>query len=123
MGGHTRKDTEHLSLGKGNIHMPRWTASDGKEKDWVVSEGKFYERCKNWRGPVHNGKFCDQKLKEKSNTTENWIKHEGTKFNGIPKYENPITPINSYKDQCQFHMIQNGMWDIFYIPDPRNAAK
>ena len=38
-------------------------------------------------------------------------------------YGKNTTPIKKYKDQCLLHMIQNGMWDIFYIPYPRNAAK
>ena len=43
--------------------------------------------------------------------------------NGIPREGKPAIPINSYKDQCHEHMIRDGMWDFFYLPDPRNKEK
>ena len=97
----------------------RW---DVKEKDWVVSKGRLNEIYQNWSSPIHNVQFCGQNLKEKSNTKYNCNKYEGTKFNGIPKDEKPTIPIKSYKAKYQVHTIQNGMGDIFYIPNPRNEA-
>ena len=32
-------------------------------------------------------------------------------------------PIKSYKDQCSEHMINNGMWGVFSLSDPRNKEK
>ena len=72
---------------------------------------------------MHHGQLSGQKLKENSNTEDKCTNYDVTKFNGIPKYGNTTIPIKSYKDQCKLHMIQNGMWDILYITDPRNAAK
>ena len=45
---------------------------------------------------------------------------------GFPSLGMPLNlaiPIKSYKDQCREHMINNGMWDVFSIPDPRNKEK
>ena len=44
-------------------------------------------------------------------------------INGIPREGKPAIPIKSYKDQCREHMINNGMWDVFSLPDPRNKEK
>ena len=33
---------------------------------------------------------------------------------------NKAIPIKSYKDKCREHMIRNGMWGVFSLPDPRN---
>ena len=45
------------------------------------------------------------------------------KFNIIPREGNPEIPINSYKQHCREHMIRNGMWDLFSLPDPLNKEK
>ena len=42
---------------------------------------------------------------------------------GVPSEEKQVIPIKSYKDQCREHMIRNGMWDVFSLPDPRNKEK
>ena len=42
------------------------------------------------------------------------------KFNGIPREGKPEIPIKSYKDQCREHMIRNGSWNVFSLPDPCN---
>ena len=68
--------------------------------------------------------FRSQTLKEKQNTEETCSKYAGSaKFNGIPREGKPAIPIKSYKDQCREHMINNGMWDVFSLPDPRNKEK
>ena len=89
--------------------------------DWIVPEDQYDEEFKNWRGPIHNGQFRSQTLKEKRKTKETCSKYSGSaKFNGIPREGKPAIPIKSYKDQCREHMINNGMWDVFSLPDPRN---
>ena len=45
------------------------------------------------------------------------------KFNGIPSEGKPSIPINSYKDQYRDHIIINGMWGVFSLPEPRNKEK
>ena len=88
-----------------------------KNNDWIVPGDQYNEEFKNWRGPIHNGKFCSQNLKEKRNTEETCYKYEGSaKFNGIPREGKPAIPIKSYNDQCCEHMIRNGMWDVFSLP-------
>ena len=92
--------------------------------DWIVPEDQYNEEFKNWRGPIHNGQFRSQNLKEKRKTEGTCSKYAGSaKFNGIPREGNPAIPIKSYKDQFRAHMIRNGLWDVFYLPDPCNKEK
>ena len=93
-----------------------------KEKnDWIVPEDQYDDEFKNWRGPIHNGQFRSQTLKEKRKTEDKCSKYAGSsQFNGIPREGKPSIPINSYKDPCREHMIRNGMWDVLYLLDPRN---
>ena len=73
---------------------------------------------------IHDGQFCSQTLKEKRKTEETCSKYAGSvKFNIIPREGKPAIPINYYKDQCREHMINNEMWDVFSLPDPRNKEK
>ena len=36
-----------------------------ENNDWIVPEYQYDEEFKNWRGPIHNGQFRPQTLKEK----------------------------------------------------------
>ena len=57
-------------------------------------------------------------------TDETCYKYKGfAKFNGIPIEGKTYIPIKSYKDQCCEHMIRNGIWDVFSLPDSRNKEK
>ena len=95
-----------------------------EENDWIIPEDHYNKAFKNWQGPIHNGKFRLHTLKEKRNTEETYTKYAcSINFNGIPREVNPEIPINSYKDQFCEHMIRNGMWDVFYPPDPCNKDK
>ena len=38
-----------------------WSKDDN---DWIVTGDQYNEEFKNWRGPIHNGKFCSHTLKE-----------------------------------------------------------
>ena len=85
-----------------------WSKEDN---DWIVSGDQYNEEFKNWKGPIHNGQFRSQTLKEKRKTEETCSKYAGSaKFNGIPIEGKPAIPIKSCKDQCHEHMINNGMW-------------
>ena len=98
-----------------------WSKDDN---DWIVPEHQHNEDFKNWRGPIHNGQFCSQTLKEKRKIEEICSKYVGSaKFNGIPREGKPAIPISSHKDKCLEHMIRNVMWDVFSLPDPRNKEK
>ena len=80
---------------------------------WVVPGNQYNEEFNNWRGPINNGQFHSQTLKDNRKTEETWSKYAiYVKFNGIPREGNPTIPIKSYKDQCRDHMIRNGMWDV-----------
>ena len=68
--------------------------------DWVFRGYKYNGELKNWRGPIHNGKFSSHILKDKIKTYETLSKYAGSaKFDGIPREGNPAIPIKSYKDQ------------------------
>ena len=98
-----------------------WSKEDN---DWIVSGDQYNEEFKNWKGPIHNGQFLSQTLKEKIKTEETCSKYEiSAKFNDIPREGKPAIPIKSYNNQCREHMINNGMWDVFSLPDPRNKEK
>ena len=95
-----------------------------ENNDWIVSGNQYNKVYKNWKGPIHNGQFRSHTLKDKIKTEETCSKYAGSaKFNGIPREGNQVIPIKSYKDQCREHMIRNGMWDVFSLPDPRNKEK
>ena len=95
-----------------------------ENNDCIVPEDQHDEEFKNWRGPINNGQFRSQTLKEKRNTEETCSKYAGSdKFNGIPREGNPEIPINYYNYQCRENMIRNGMWDIFSLPDLCNKEK
>ena len=38
--------------------------------DWIAPEDQYNEEFKNWRGPINNGKFRSQTLKEKIDIEE-----------------------------------------------------
>ena len=98
-----------------------WSKEDN---DWIVSGDQYNEEFKNWKVPIHNGQFRSHTLKEKQKTEETCSKYAGSaKFNGIHREGKPAIPIKSYKYQCREHMINNGMWDVFSLPDPRNKEK
>ena len=70
------------------------------KNDWIVPEDQYDEEFKNWRGPIHNGQFRSQTLKENRKTEETCSKYAGSaKFNGIPTGGKPEIPINPYKDK------------------------
>ena len=89
-------------------------------KSNVLQTSRFTHNISNDVFIINN--IINRKLKEKRNNNDNCTKYEGTKFNGISKDEKPTIPIKSYKAKYQVHTIQNGMGDIFYIPNPRNEA-
>ena len=94
------------------------------ENYWIILGDQYNEEFKNWRGPINNGQFRQQNLKEMRKTEDTCSKYAGfAKFSGIPRVGNPVIPINSYKYQCREHMTRNGMWDVFSLPDPRNKDK
>ena len=95
-----------------------------KETDWIVPEVLYNKEFKNWRGPIHNGKFRLQTFNENSNTEYTCTNYTGSlKFNGITREVMTSILIKSYKDKCREHMISNTMWDIFYLPDPFKQEK
>ena len=95
-----------------------------EENDWIFLGGQYNEDFNNWKGPINNGQFCHQNIKEMRKTEDTCSKYTGSvKFNGIPREGKPAIPIKSYKDQCREHIIRNGMWDVFSIKDPQNKEK
>ena len=63
-------------------------------------------------------------IKEKRKTEDTCSEYAGfSKSNGIPMDRNTEIPIKYYKYQFHDHMIRNGIWDVFYLPYPRNKYK
>ena len=95
-----------------------------EENDWIFPGDRYNEEFKNWRGYAHNGQFRSQTLQYNRKTEQTCYKYAGSdKFNGIPREVKPSIPIKSYKDQRHEHIIRNVMWDVSYLPDPRNKEK
>ena len=92
--------------------------------DWIFLGNQYNENFNNWKGPINNGQFRQQNIKETRKTEETCSKYVGlVKFNWIPREGKPEISIQSYKDQCREHMIRNGMWNVFYIAEPQNKEK
>ena len=88
-----------------------------ENNDWIITGDQYNEEFKNWRGPIQNGQFRSQTLKENRKTEETCSKYAGSEnFNEIPREGKLAIPINSYKDQCRENMIRNGMWEVFSLP-------
>ena len=98
-----------------------WSTDDN---DWIILGDQYNEEFNNWRGPINNGKFRQQNLKEMRKKEETCSKYaRSVKFNGIPREGKPAIPINSYNDQFREHMIRNRMWYVFSITYPRYKEK
>ena len=41
-----------------------------ENNDWIVSGDQYNEGFNNWKGPIHNGQFCSQTLKDKRKTSQ-----------------------------------------------------
>ena len=92
-----------------------------EENDWIFLGGQYNKYSNNRKGPINNGRFRQQNLKETRKTEDTCSKYaDSVKFNGIPREGKPAIPIKYCKDQCREHMIRNGMWDIFSITEPQN---
>ena len=56
------------------------------DNSWTVPEDHYNNEFTNWQGPIHNGPFRLQTLKEKRNTEDTCAKYSGSaNFNGIPR--------------------------------------
>ena len=60
---------------------------ESKEGNYCIALGDQYnEEFNNWRGPINNGQFRSQNLKEKRKTEDKSSKYVGShKFNCIPR--------------------------------------
>ncbi len=74
---------------------------------------------KKRKGPVHLGMLRPTVAKHAKLVKDTCTTYKGPKFNGLPRKEKaqPTMTIKQYKDTVRDHMIQNGMWDIFNIPN------
>ena len=61
-----------------------------EDSDCIVPQDQYNEEFENWRGPINNGQFRLQTLKEKRNTEETCSNYSGSaKFNGITREGKP----------------------------------
>ena len=118
-----RTGIQFLGQKQTDTQMNCFTCSN--EENYFISPGdKYNEKVNNWQGPIHNGQFHSQTLKEMINTKETYTKYVGSdKFNCIPREVEPVIHINSYKDQCREHMVSNVIWYVFSLPEPQNKYK
>ena len=118
-----KEEDDYLVLWSGkypdeNMDCFTWYKED---TDWIVPEDQYNEEFNKWRGPIHNVKLLSQTFNDKRKTEDTCYKYaRSAKFNVIPRERKPAIPIKYYKDQCRENMIRNGMWDLFYLPDPCN---
>ena len=119
-GGLYKEDDESIILWSGtdpDAKMNSFTWST-EENDWIFLGNQQNENFNIWKGPINNGQFCQQNIKEMRKTEEMCSNYAGpVKFNWILREGKPAISIKSYKDQCREHMIINGMWNVFYITD------
>ena len=52
-----------------------WFTWSKEENDWIVTGYQYNKEVKNMRGPIHNGKFRSQTLKEKRKTEQTCSKY------------------------------------------------
>ena len=83
-----KEDDDYLVPWSGTdpeLKMNLFTCS--KENNaWIVPGDQHDEKFNNQRGPIHNGQYCSQTLKDKKKTEETCSKYAGSvKFNGIPR--------------------------------------
>ena len=57
-----------------DANMNSFTSSK-EDNDWIVLGDQYNEEFKKWRGPIHNGQFRSQNLKEKRNIEETCYKY------------------------------------------------
>ena len=94
---------------------------DQTAQKWLIAQDTFQTTWQNMKGPVHAGQFHPTSVKEQLKTKEACVKFEGTRMSN-PEEKGNTTSLKTYKDQCRAHMIKHGLWDVFYIPDPKNSA-
>ena len=122
-GGLYKEDNESIIPWSGTdpdakMNSFTWSTEDN---DWIFLVNQFNEDFNNWKGPINNGQFRQQNMKEMRKTEETYSKYAGpVKVNGIPRKGKPAISIKSYKDQCRENMIRNGMWNVLYIVDSQN---
>ena len=75
-----------------------WSIEDN---DWIFLGNQYNENFNNWKGPINNGQFRQQNIKEMRNTEETCSNYAGpVQFNGIlekesQKYTSSPTSINA----------------------------
>ena len=87
---------------------------------WIVDtikNDKHLTWVKN-KGPLHPGQFRPIGIKCEQKTREHCTTHSGVKFHGIEaKNTEPRMALSTYKTSLRQHMIINGMFDVFLLPD------
>ena len=84
-----------------------WSTDDN---DCIVLGYHYNEELINWKGPIKNGQFLQNNIKDTRKTEEKCSKYAGSvRFNGIPREGKPAILIKSYKYQWRENMIRHGM--------------
>ena len=96
--------------------------TDPDNPSWIVNTGKLRAHLA-WtkqKGPVHIGQFRPTGIKDEAKTRERCTTYHSIKFNGFnPNKTGTINiSLHTYKEQLRKHMIDNGMFHLFLMPDP-----
>ena len=60
------------------------------DNDWIIPGDQYNEEFNNWQGPINNGQFRQQNIKEIRKTEEICSKYAGSaNFYGIPREGKP----------------------------------
>ena len=91
---------------------------------WICPSASYDPNAPNHQGPVHPGQYHPRSVKEEKKVQASCTGFTGAKFSGISlgkagKGGNSYS-VKTYKDSVRNHMIKNGMWDMFFLPDPTN---
>ena len=95
-----------------------WTWSED-DSDWVIDPSIHKPSLKNIRGPSHAGQFRPLGADDQTSTQSSCSKYKGTLLQNI-EGKGLSMSLKTYKDTTRKHMISQGMWDVFSIPDPKN---
>ena len=106
-----------------DFNMKCFTCTKG-ENYWIVPGDQFNEEFKNWWGNILIGQLLSKTLNESRKTEATCTKCAGSaEFSGIPREVKSEIPIKYCYDQYRDHMISNGIYDVFSLPDPHNKEK
>lgn len=91
---------------------------DKEAQGWVCNN--FRDGRQNHKGAIFSGQYRPSDLKSARKTETACTQYSGSKFAGLNPKEGTDSPlIQAWKSATRRHHIEHGMWDCFYLVDPR----